>query len=105
MLLDPLDEHPIHQVPMSMAYVATSDRNVYDRCIYQGQDHEAETFFLTGLGVYPNAGIVDAFMSVRRGGRQWSLQTSGPFSCISGTGATPPTPSFPLLTEFHDTFT
>ena len=24
MELDPLDEHPIHQVPMSMAYVATS---------------------------------------------------------------------------------
>jgi hypothetical protein len=77
MLLDPLDEHPIHQVPMSMAYVATSDRNVYDRCIYQGQDHEAETFFITGLGVYPNAGIIDAFMSVRQGERQWSLQTSG----------------------------
>ena len=77
MLLDPLDEHPIHQVPMSMAYVATSDRNVYDRCIYQGQDHLAETYFLTGLGVYPNAGIIDAFMSVRRGDRQWSLQTSG----------------------------
>jgi len=77
MLLDALDEHPIHQVPMSMAYVATSDRNVYDRCIYQGQDHHAETFFLTGLGVYPNAGVIDAFMSVRRGDRQWSLQTSG----------------------------
>ena len=77
MLLDPLDEHPIHQVPMSMAYVATSDRNVYDRCIYQGQDHAAETFFITGLGVYPNVGIIDAFMSVRRGDRQWSLQTSG----------------------------
>jgi hypothetical protein len=77
MLLDPLDEYPIHQVPMSMAYVATSDRNVYDRCIYQGQDHLAETFFITGLGVYPNAGIIDAFMSVRRGDRQWSLQASG----------------------------
>ncbi|MDA8045874.1 MAG: hypothetical protein M0Z30_11655 [Actinomycetota bacterium] len=76
MLIDPLDEYPIHQVPMSMAYVATSDRNVYDRCIFQGQDHQAETYFLTGLGVYPNAGITDAFMSVRRGDRQWSLQTS-----------------------------
>jgi hypothetical protein len=76
-LIDPLDEYPIHQVPMSMAYVATSDRNAYDRCIYQGQDHRAEAFFLTGLGVYPNAGITDAFFSVRRGDRQWSLQVSG----------------------------
>ena len=31
MLVDPLDEYPIHQVPMSMAYVAKSDRNAYDR--------------------------------------------------------------------------
>ena len=77
MLIDPLDEYPIHQVPMSMAYVATSDRNAYDRCIYQGQDHRAESFFLTGLGVYPNAGITDAFFSLRRGDRQWSLQVSG----------------------------
>ncbi|HWE54570.1 MAG TPA: hypothetical protein VG435_03615 [Acidimicrobiales bacterium] len=77
MLIDPLDEYPIHQVPMSMAYVATSDRNVYDRCIFQGQDHQAEAYFLTGLGVYPNAGIIDAFISVRTGDIQKSLQVSG----------------------------
>lgn len=75
--LDPLDEYPIHQLPMSMAYVGAADRNTYDRCIYQGLDHEAETHFLTGLGVYPNLGIIDAFASVRRGDRQWSIQASG----------------------------
>jgi hypothetical protein len=77
MLLDPLDEHPIHQVPLSMAYVATSDRNVYDRCIYQAIAHDGSTEMLTGLGVYPNAGVIDAFASVRRGDFQWSVQTSG----------------------------
>lgn len=77
MELDPLDEHPIHQVPLSMAYVATSDRNAYDRCICQGVDRQGGTCFLTGLGVYPNLGVIDAFMSIRRGDTQWSLQTSG----------------------------
>jgi hypothetical protein len=77
MELDPLDEHPIHQVPMSMAYVATADRNAYDRCIYQALQHSGETEMLTGLGVYPNLGVIDAFASVRRGDRQWSVQTSG----------------------------
>ena len=77
MELDPLDEHPIHQVPMSMAYVATSDRNTYDRCIYQALDHSGETELLTGLGVYPNLDVIDAFVSVRRGDKQWSVQTSG----------------------------
>ena len=77
MELDPLDEHPIHQVPLSMAYVATSDRNTYDRCIYQALDHSGENEMLTGLGVYPNLGVIDAFASVRSGDKQWSIQTSG----------------------------
>ena len=52
---DPLDEYPIHQVPLPMRYPGTSDRNFYDRCIYQGIDHEADTYFITGLGVYPTS--------------------------------------------------
>ena len=62
---DPLDEYPIHQVPLSMRYVGTSDRNVYDRCIFQGVDHEADAFFITGMGVYPNLGVIDAYAPVR----------------------------------------
>ena len=57
---DPLDEYPIHQVALPMRYVGSSDRNVYDRCIYQGVDHEADAYFITGLGVYPNLGYLSA---------------------------------------------
>ena len=74
---DPLDEYPIHQVPLSMRYVGTSDRNVYDRCIFQGVDHDADAFFITGLGVYPNLGVIDAYATVRRGNRQWAVRMSG----------------------------
>ncbi|MCU1426019.1 MAG: hypothetical protein JWL83_19 [Actinomycetia bacterium] len=74
---DPLDEYPIHQVPLSMRYVGSSDRNVYDRCIFQGVDHEADAFFITGMGVYPNLGVIDAYMTVRRGDRQWAVRMSG----------------------------
>jgi len=73
---DPLDEYPIHQVALPMRYVGSSDRNVYDRCIYQGIDHEADAYFITGLGVYPNLGVIDAFATVRRGDRQWAIRTS-----------------------------
>ncbi len=45
---DPLDEYPIHQLALPMRYVGSSDRNVYDRCIYQGIDHEADAYFITG---------------------------------------------------------
>jgi hypothetical protein len=74
---DPLDEYPIHQLPLSMRYVASSDRNVYDRCIFQGVDHDADAFFITGMGVYPNLGVIDAYATVRRGDRQWAIRTSG----------------------------
>jgi hypothetical protein len=75
--LDALDEYPIHQVPLPMRYPGTSDRNFYDRCIYQGIDREGDTFFITGLGVYPNLGVIDAFATVRRGNRQWAVRASG----------------------------
>ena len=75
---DPLDEYPIHQVPLPMRYVGPSDRHFYDRCIYQGVDHDADAFFITGLGVYPNLGVIDAFATVRRGDRQWAVRMSGP---------------------------
>ncbi len=74
---DPLDEYPIHQVPLPMRYVASSDRNVYDRCIYQGVDHEADAYFITGMGVYPNLGVMDAYATVRRGDKQWAIRASG----------------------------
>ena len=74
---DALDEYPIHQVPLPMRYVATSDRHFYDRCIYQGVDHEADAYFITGMGVYPNLGVMDAYATVRRGGKQWAIRASG----------------------------
>lgn len=74
---DALDEYPIHQVPLPMRYVATSDRHFYDRCIYQGVDHDADAYFITGMGVYPNLGIIDAYATIRRGDTQWAVRASG----------------------------
>src|SRR4051812_15538095 len=72
----PLDEYPIHQVPLSMRHVATSDRNAYDRCIFQAHDRTGDVLLITGLGVYPNLGVIDAFATVRRGDRQVAVRTS-----------------------------
>ena len=72
----PLDEYPIHQLPLSMAQVATTDRNVYDRCYLNAHDRTGGTFLITGLGVYPNLGVIDAYATVRRGERQWAVRFS-----------------------------
>jgi hypothetical protein len=72
----PLDEYPVHQVPLSMAYVATSDRNAYDRCYVNAHDRTGELFVVSGLGVYPNLGVRDAYITVMRSGHQSTLQLS-----------------------------
>ena len=72
----PLDELAIHQVPLSMRYVQTSDRNAYDRCIYHAIDTVDGTMLATGLGLYPNLGVIDAYVSVRRGDRQFTVRAS-----------------------------
>ncbi|KAA9166184.1 hypothetical protein FPZ12_004190 [Amycolatopsis acidicola] len=70
-----LDEFPVHQAPVPMARVATSDRNFYDRSYLNAHDREG-TFLVTGLGHYPNLGVKDAYATVRRGDTQWTTRFS-----------------------------
>lgn len=64
MTLSPLDEYPIHQAPLSMRHVATSDRNFYDRSYFNAHPSSDELFCVMGMGQYPNLGVQDAFLLV-----------------------------------------
>jgi len=75
-MLHPLDEFPLHQAPLSMAHVVSSDRNAYDRYYFNAQDRTGDLFLVTGLGVYPNLGVIDAYATVRIGDRQVTLRAS-----------------------------
>jgi hypothetical protein len=75
-----LDEFPVHQVPLSMRHVASSDRNAYDRSYFNAHDRTGELFLVTGLGVYPNLGVIDAYATLRRGDRQVTIRTSDALS-------------------------
>ncbi|HVV38334.1 MAG TPA: hypothetical protein VHC63_17125 [Acidimicrobiales bacterium] len=75
-MASPLDEYPVHQLPLSLSYVGTSDRNFYDRCIYQAHDRSGDVLLITGMGVYPNLGVIDAFAVVRRGDTQVCVRAS-----------------------------
>ncbi|MFM9373562.1 hypothetical protein [Streptomyces sp. Da 82-17] len=72
----PLDEYPVHQVPLSMKHVATSDRNAYDRCIFHVFDHEGRALLILGLGVYPNTGVIDAYATLRIGDTLHAVRAS-----------------------------
>ena len=50
-MLSPLDDYPVHQIAEPMRFVATSDRNFYDRYLFNCSD---ELFVTAGLGQYPN---------------------------------------------------
>jgi hypothetical protein len=56
--------------------VATSDRNFYDRCYFNAHDRTGDIFLVTGLGVYPNLGVIDAYATVRKGDHQWAIRCS-----------------------------
>ena len=46
-----------------MAHVGVrSDRNFYDRCYFNAHDRTGDVFLITGLGVYPNLGVIDAYV-------------------------------------------
>jgi hypothetical protein len=59
-----------------MGYVGTGDRHFYDRCYFGGHDRTGDVLFVTGLGVYPNLGVKDAYATIRCGDRQWSVRYS-----------------------------
>ncbi len=68
-MLGPMDEFPIHQLPQPIAWPGSSDRNFYDRSYYNAHDRTGDIFLITGIGYYPNLGVKDAFMLVRRRSR------------------------------------
>jgi hypothetical protein len=68
-MIGPLDEFPVHQIPQPIAWPGPSDRNFYDRCYLNAHDRTGNIFVITGMGYYPNLGVKDAFVLVRRRSR------------------------------------
>lgn len=75
-VISPADEFPLHQSPRPIAEPATSDRNFYDRCYFNAHDATGEVFLVTGLGVYPNQGVIDAYATVAHAGEQATVRMS-----------------------------
>ena len=75
-MLGPVDEFPIHQVPQPIAWPGSSDRNFYDRSYLNAHDRSGDIFLITGIGYYPNLGVKDAFVLIRRGDTQTAVHLS-----------------------------
>jgi hypothetical protein len=67
MTLSAADDYPVHQIAEPVRHVFSADRNFYDRYYFNISPRSGELFAVFGMGVYPNLGTHDAFLTVRRG--------------------------------------
>jgi hypothetical protein len=75
-MLSSMDDYPLHQVAEPIRFVATSDRNFYDRYYFNLHGSSDELFMVMGLGQYPNLAVQDAFASVTRKGKHHVVRAS-----------------------------
>lgn len=75
-MIGPADDLLIHQTHEPVRFPGTSDRRFYDRHFLTGHSRDGNVFFLLGLGVYPNLGVIDAFASVAVGDTQSTTRAS-----------------------------
>ncbi|HVM40490.1 MAG TPA: hypothetical protein VM618_06895 [Acidimicrobiia bacterium] len=76
MTLSPADDYPIHQTAQPVRWVATSDRNFYDRYYFNCHPSSDELFLIAGMGQYPNLGVQDAFALVYHDGHHRVVRAS-----------------------------
>jgi hypothetical protein len=70
------DDFPVHQSAEPVRFVATSDRNFYDRYYFNLHPSAGDFFLVMGMGQYPNLGTQDAFAVAARGGRHRVVRAS-----------------------------
>lgn len=77
-MLSSWDDYPVHQIAEPIRHVATSDRNFYDRYYFNMHSCSDELFVVMGMGMYPNLGTHDAFITVRRGDTHHVVRANKP---------------------------
>lgn len=75
-MLTSWDDYPVHQFAEPVRHVATSDRNFYDRYYFNLHSCSDELFAVIGMGMYPNLGTHDAFLTVRRGDTHYVIRAN-----------------------------
>jgi hypothetical protein len=74
------DDFPVHQTADWIAHVGTSDRNFYDRYYFNMHGSSDELMCIFGFGQYPNLGVQDAFVAVRKGDGHHVVRASRPIT-------------------------
>lgn len=78
--LSSVDDFPFHQTSDVIRHAGTSDRNFYDRYYFNLHASNSDLFAVMGMGQYPNLGVKDAFVVVRRGNAHHVVRASAVLS-------------------------
>lgn len=76
MPLGPMDDFLAHQTPDTFDHVYSGDRTFYDRYYFNCHPCSDEIFLITGMGQYPNLGVLDAFVCVSVGEEHHCVRAS-----------------------------
>lgn len=76
MPLGPMDDFLAHQTPDTFDHVYTGDRAFYDRYYFNCHSCSDEIFLITGMGQYPNLGVLDAFVTVSIADKHYCVRAS-----------------------------
>jgi hypothetical protein len=73
--LSALDELPLHQwSEREMRFESTTDPRAYERYWFTAQDQKGDLFVVTGFGLYPNLGTVEAYAIVNLRGQHTTVR-------------------------------
>jgi hypothetical protein len=75
-VLTPADETLAHQIADTFDHVHTSDHRFFDRDWFSANHPEGDVALITGLAAYANMNVVDGFVAVQHGGRQYNVRVS-----------------------------
>jgi len=67
---------PFTRFPNPFRGLVRQNRNFYDRSYFNAHDRTGDIFLISGIGYYPNLGVKDAFVLVRRGDTQTAVHVS-----------------------------
>lgn len=74
--LSRFDDYTIHQMSGPINRVETNGSTWFDRCIFEMFSLKDKVYMATGLGTYPNAGVMDAFGEIVHGTTQTNVRVS-----------------------------
>ena len=76
MPISPMDDFLAHQTPETFDPVYSGDRSFYGRYDFNCHGCSDELFLITGMGQYPNLGVLDAFVTISVADKHFCVRAS-----------------------------